>query len=57
MINKFEVHAWVVDGKGLAKQGKYHKVYSGRSLIKSIYQAWKAKSYSGCVKIEWRGTR
>jgi len=52
---KFIVKAWVKFGG----MGKYHYkfVWGGGSLIKAIYHAWVAKGYSGCVKIEWRGTR
>ena len=56
MLEKFEVSAWYRE-RGDKDGNKYHHVWGGSSLIKAIYHAWKAKAYSGCVKIEWRGTR
>jgi len=53
---KFIVFAWVLKNPGDLIRG-YKFVWGGGSLIKAIYQAWVAKGYSGCVKIEWRGTR
>lgn len=56
MGEKFQVWAW--DSFAAMRVGdRYDKVWGGRSLIKAIYYAWVAKGYSGCVKIEWRGTR
>lgn len=55
MLEKFEVYAWYRKPGGI--ETKYHEVWGGRSLVKAIYHAWKAKAYSGCVKIEWRGVR
>lgn len=58
MGEKITVWSWVKEKEGpLVENWKYKFVWGGRSLIKAIYQAWLAKAYSGCVKIEWRGTR
>lgn len=53
MDEKIQVWAWI-KFKG---QFSYKLVWGGKSIIKAIFQAWVAKAYSGCVKIEWRGVR
>ena len=61
MDKKFQVWAWYKkfcrDSNPVTHERKYHLVWGGRSLVKAIWHAWVAKGYSGCVKIEWRGTR
>lgn len=50
------VLAWVEIKKGLPNLGYgYVEVYGGRSWIKAILAARKAKREgAGCVKLEWR---
>ena len=55
---KFLVWAWVKAGNpDTMQKRKYRFVWGGNSIIAAVFQAWVAKGYSGCVKIEWRGTR
>ena len=52
---KIIVSAWVkLPG---SERFHYKFVWSGGSILQAIWNAWNAKAYSGCVKIEWRGTR
>ena len=55
MDEKIQVWAWVK--MKTIPYWTWKLCWGGRSMIKAIYQAWKAKAYSGCIKIEWRGVR
>ena len=58
MDEKVTVYAWVpVNGQYYSLKFYYKRVWGGKSIIQALYHAWIAKAYSGCVKIEWRGTR
>lgn len=51
MGNTWEVSAYRPDGSG---GYKYISSYMGESLIAALWDMWKCKRDSGCVKLEWR---
>lgn len=51
----YEVEAWVVVAQvNFDKKYGYMPVYTGESLLRAIWEARKAKKYSGCVRFSWR---
>lgn len=51
MGTKYETHAWVDRGNTAYS---FEVVYQGRSLIKAVVAAIRAKRTAGMVKVEWR---